>query len=188
MGGGSADAGATLRGLKELWALDISTEALEKIALSLGADVPICLHSTHAMACGIGEQLSSVSLPACAALIVNPGVEVSTKAVFEKGFSQFSDAKPDTPTEFTDFKALISALSLTKNDLRANAEVLAPEITHVLDTLRTVPTCGFTQMSGSGATCFGLFETVEKADAARVLLAQKKPAWHIYVTRLVSLV
>ncbi len=187
LGGGSADAAAVLRGLASLWELGADHEAvLHRIALGLGADVPVCLDCRPAFVSGIGEALSAPpELPACPVLLANAGVPVSTAAVFaarQGAYSsdgRFADA-PETA------QALAALLRERRNDLEPAARGLAPEIARVLARLETAPGCALSRMTGSGGTCFALFEDEAAADAAAGAIAAEQPTWWLYTTRLVG--
>jgi 4-diphosphocytidyl-2-C-methyl-D-erythritol kinase len=172
IGGGSADAAATLRLLREHWRL---TLPLHEIALSLGADVPVCLESRPARMGGVGEILSpSPELPFFGMLLVNPGVQVATADVFRARTSGFSPAAT-LPEVWPDAAAMAAALSALNNDLEAPAIALAPPIAKVLTTMRALPGALLARMSGSGATCFAIFATPAEAASAAASLHQ--PGW-----------
>ncbi len=166
IGGGSADAAAALRLLDRFWGLGLPAPELAGIALGLGADVPVCLPSEPARMGGIGELIGIAPvLPRCGLVLVNPGVPVSTAAVFRDRGETYSE--PATlPARWADAAALAADLAGLSNDLEAAAIRLCPPVEAALDWLRTQPGCRFARMSGSGATCFGLFDTA--ADAAAV--------------------
>jgi len=189
LGGGSADAAAVLRGLARLWRLGPEHHGLlRETALGLGADVPVCLESRAAYMAGIGELLSPPPpLPACAALLVNPGVPVPTGRVFAarqgpfSAVGQFGESPPDAP-------ALATLLAARRNDLEQPARAEAPEIGRVLTRLAAAPGCLLARMSGSGATCFGLFDGETAAARAAGAVARDRPAWWVQPTRLVHAV
>ncbi len=166
IGGGSADAAAALRLLCRLWDIHPLAPDLARIALSLGADVPACLLSRPVRMTGVGEGLSPLPpLPPCGLLLVNPGVPVATAAVFKARTAPFS-CPADLPDRWTDARRLASSLAAGGNDLQAPALGLAPVIGEVLAALRALPGCLLARMSGSGATCFGLFADGGSAAAA----------------------
>ena len=186
LGGGSADAAAVLRGLARLWRLGPEHAGdLQEVALSLGADVPVCLDSRAAHMAGIGERLSAPPcLPPCGVLLVNPGVPVPTGAVFAARRGPFSAADPieEAPQ---DAAALAALLRARRNDLEQPALAQAPEIGRVLARLAEVPGCHLARMSGSGGTCFGLFDDEAAATAAASAIARDGPSWWVEPTRLV---
>jgi len=179
IGGGSSDAAATLRGLCRLWRLAPEPEALAALALSLGADVPVCLDPRPWTMRGVGDDLIPAEpLPPAWLVLVNPGVAVATAAVFaQRKYLPFSEpASPAAPASFDD---LIEMLDTRRNELTDAAIWLAPAIAEVLAMLDGHPACRLARMSGSGATCFALCETEE--DAARVarFVARQRPAWWV---------
>lgn len=165
IGGGSADAAAALRLLCRFWGLDPSLP--DQLAGALGADVPVCVAGVPALMSGIGEILAPAPpLPDVGIVLVNPGVAVATPAVFRARSAAFSDPARFPAGGWTDADALATTLHTTRNDLEPPARQLAPAIDDVLDTLATIPGCLLARMSGSGATCFGLFPHPEAARAA----------------------
>ncbi len=167
IGGGSADAAAALRVLCRLWQVQPDLDALGTMALRLGADVPVCLSSHPSRMTGVGEELAPLPpLPACGLLLVNPGVTVSTAEVFRARGPGFSTAAR-LPTAWPDAAALAAALATCPNDLQEAACRIAPVIHAVLDALAALPGCLLARMSGSGATCFGLFPDPAASVAAR---------------------
>lgn len=174
IGGGSADAAAALRVLVQLWDLRLPLDRLRVIAQELGADVPACLNSVPARMQGIGGLLRAApSLPACGMVLLNPGVAVATPDIFRARSGEFSEI-PVLPAAWLDAAALAADLAELRNDLEAPAMELCPAIAPVLDWLRAQPDCLLARMSGSGATCFGLFADVENAVAA---VARAPASW-----------
>jgi 4-diphosphocytidyl-2-C-methyl-D-erythritol kinase len=155
IGGGSADAAAALRLLCRFWAV---SPDLTQLAQSLGADVPVCLRSLPALMSGIGEILAPAPLlPEAGLVLVNPGVAVSTPAVFRARTRGFSPQAAFPAAGWASAKALSHTLAETNNDLEAPARSLTPAISEALAALADAPGCHIARMSGSGATCFGLF-------------------------------
>jgi 4-diphosphocytidyl-2-C-methyl-D-erythritol kinase len=169
IGGGSADAAAALRVLADLWDLAPAERTiLPEIAVELGADVLVCLTSLPARMRGIGEEIDSVTLPLLHMVLVNPGVPVPTAAVFE-ALALLPGATGSQPLylqSWTQASCLLAWLADTHNDLQAPAIGLCPQITGALDALLGTSGCRFARMSGSGATCFGLYETAGEAEIA----------------------
>jgi 4-diphosphocytidyl-2-C-methyl-D-erythritol kinase len=166
IGGGSADAAAALRLLNRLWGCGLEPAALARIAAPLGADIPVCVASRPARMQGIGEMVSPApALPECGLLLVNPRVPVATPAVFRARQGGFS-APAELPAAWPDAARMASDLAQLGNDLEAPALSLCPVIAEVLAALRAAPGCLLARMSGSGATCFGLFATAAAASAA----------------------
>ena len=186
LGGGSADAAAVLRGLARLWRLGTErADELREVALGLGADVPVCLDSRAACMAGIGERLSAPPrLPPCGVLLVNPGVPVPTGSVFAARRGPFSAASPIDQAP-RDASALAALLRVRRNDLEKPAREQVPEIGLALARLAEAPGCLLARMSGSGGTCFGLFEDEAAAAGAAGAIARDHPAWWVQPTRLV---
>lgn len=177
IGGGSADAAATLVALCRLWGLTPDRQALMDLALGLGADVPVCLHGRAAQVTGVGEvMLPSPPLPPAWLVLCNPLVPVSTPEVFKTRRGRFNQASPLTEAP-ADAAALAAALRLRANDLTKAAVALAPEVGSVLVDLDALPGCLLARMSGSGATCFGLFADEAAARAGAARLAEARPQW-----------
>ena len=169
IGGGSADAAATLRLLARLWRLPPPPPGL---ALALGADVPVCLANTPARMQGIGETLAPApALPAFGLVLVNPGLAVPTPAVFKARTGPFRP--PATlPPSWPSAAAMARALAVTANDLEPPAISLSPVIADVLQALRAQPATLLARMSGSGATCLALCPTAPDAEAIAQKLAR----------------
>ena len=187
IGGGSADAAAALTGLSELWGIDgAGGPDLEKLALELGADVPACLFGSAAFIGGIGEEIArSPALPPAWLVLAHPGVALSTLEVFaarEGGFSEparFDDA-PESA------QALADILARRGNDLTAAACGLRPAIGDVLTVLEAADECLLARMSGSGATCFGLFDDAGGAARAAAIMSQNRPQWWVRAAPLLD--
>jgi 4-diphosphocytidyl-2-C-methyl-D-erythritol kinase len=183
LGGGSSDAAAALRLLAELNGVALSDPRIADAARATGADVPVCLDPRPRMMRGIGEILSEpLHLPSMPTLLVNPGVAVSTKDVFAalQVLSFDETARRDEAGNHS-----IPALIETGvNDLEAPAMRIAPVIAEVLAAVRALPRCGLARMSGSGATCFGLFENSRDAERGARSLAAAQPNWWVTATRL----
>jgi len=183
IGGGSADAAAALRLLALSWGLSVPPEALATIALRLGADVPVCLLRQPARMAGIGEVISQVPpLPEGLGLVlVNPGLACSTPAIFRAraaAGSTFSPSDAVPGRGFESAAALAEALSASGNDLEEPAIGMTPEIGAVLRAIAGTAGCRLARMSGSGATCVGLFATV--AEAAAAAAALHHPGWWVW--------
>lgn len=179
IGGGSADAAAALRGLVRLWRLVIDPPHLARLALALGADVPMCLAGRPVFVGGIGEHIDDAPpVPDCALVLVNPRCALPTPQVFARRAGPFSPAaRFATPAD--DARALADLLADRGNDLTAAAIAARPEVASVLDALAAAPGVLLARMSGSGATCFGLCETLSAAQAAARALASRHPQWWI---------
>ena len=179
IGGGSADAAAALRLLARWWKPPVDEAALLGIATSLGADVPACLRSETVRGEGRGDRLVSQDgsgLADMPLLLANPGIPLSTAEVFAAWDGEDKGAL-----------AIASPLATAlegRNDLEAAAVSRAPEIATLLETLARQPGAVLARMSGSGATCFALFETIAARDAARSAVAARHPRWWQLASRL----
>jgi len=167
LGSGSSDAAATLNALSRLWQIPEGAVDLPALALTLGADVPACLRAEPVFVGGIGEVLSPAPrLPKVDILLVNPGVQLVTGSVFEArrgGFNpeaRFGEAPQNV-------RALADLLKDRENDLTEAATRLSPVVREMLRAIESAPGCRLARMTGSGATCFGLFDDVETARRAR---------------------
>ena len=179
IGGGSADAAAALRLLCRFWDIAPAAEDLATLAQRLGADVPVCLAGRPAVMSGVGEILAPApQLPDVGIVLVNPGIAVSTPAVFRARSATFSQPAVFPSAGWPDAGALVESLKVTTNDLEAPARALAPVIGTVLENLATTPGCLLARMSGSGATCVGLFASPALARQARV--AVERPGWWVW--------
>lgn len=182
LGGGSADAAATLRALVELWRVAMPEEELFDLAAELGADVPMCLAGRPALVSGIGERLAPApALPASAILLVNPDVPLPTPSVFAARRGGFSPVRA-APRGWADLAALAGELAARGNDLADAAISLRSEIADVLRHLRAADGAAYAGMSGSGATCFAIFGDVAAARRAEAALPT---AWWRHAGRLV---
>ncbi|MFC3569656.1 4-(cytidine 5'-diphospho)-2-C-methyl-D-erythritol kinase [Paracoccus simplex] len=174
IGGGSADAAAVLR------ALEARPERLE----TLGADVPVCLASRPVRMRGLGEILTPLPpLPPLAVLLVNPGCGLSTPQVFKSLMRRDNPPMPDPLPDLSDAGMLIGFLQDCRNDLEAPAIALMPEISACLAAIRAEG-AQLARMSGSGATCFGLFAGAAEAEAARARIAAANPGWWVATSGL----
>ena len=177
MGGGSADAAATLRGLLRLAHVQIDTEILKRVALVLGADVPVCLRSTACRMTGIGDDISTIAgLPQPGIVLANPLQPCGTAAVFA-GLGLRAGQSFGTGVDF-------NKPTTWRNDLEASALTVAPVIAHVLSALRSEPVLTAVRMTGSGATCFGLAQSTSDAEAAARGLQARHPGWWIRAANL----
>lgn len=168
IGGGSADAAAALRLLNRLWGLDFPTGTLAEIGLTLGADLPVCVHAPRAQVMGgIGEALAPAPpLPPFWLVLANPGVATPTGAVFARLTSRDGRAARWAAEGYADAAALVAALGGTSNMLEDPARETTPQVGATLSALSALPGCLLARMSGSGATCFGIFAEAAPARAA----------------------
>jgi 4-diphosphocytidyl-2-C-methyl-D-erythritol kinase len=175
IGGGSADAAAALRLLCRLWGVAPDATALMNLAMRLGADVPVCLAGHASRMGGIGERLEPApALPDCGIVLINPGVAVPTAEVFRARHGTWS-SPAELAEGWRDAEAMAADLAGLRNDLEPAAIGLQPVIGEVLSALGGAPGCLMARMSGSGATCFGLFAGAEVARRAAAQLA--RPRW-----------
>jgi 4-diphosphocytidyl-2-C-methyl-D-erythritol kinase len=179
IGGGSADAAATLVACGNLWGVDPKLLNPTEVAAKLGADVPVCLRGVPAFMSGIGEVIDCApQLPDAWLVLVNPGEPLATKDVFKALAGRFS--KPMHRAGLDNLphaKALTDILHTFHNDLMAPARELLPAVGEVLDTLAATPGCLLARLSGSGPTCFGVFATEEAAQSAAKSIAAAHPRW-----------
>nr|WP_274630708.1 4-(cytidine 5'-diphospho)-2-C-methyl-D-erythritol kinase [Mesorhizobium shangrilense] len=185
VGGGSSDAAATLHALAGAWGMEMDGPELAEIALTLGADVPMCLAAKPLVARGIGEELSLVpNLLPLGLVLVNPGVPVLTADVFAALASSDNSPLPPLPVHL-DFHGVRNWLAITRNDLEPAARAIQPSIGAAIAALDKAGS-GFTRMSGSGATCFGLFESGNMAKRAAAAIRSRHPDWFVAATRTIS--
>jgi 4-diphosphocytidyl-2-C-methyl-D-erythritol kinase len=184
IGGGSADAAATLTALGQLWNVALPPARRDALALELGADVPVCLHGRAAFMGGIGEAITpSPPLPKLPLVLVNPGVPVATADVFRARKGGFSQAGRfgEPPA---DIAALARLLGSRRNDLTDAARAIAPAIGDVLQALDGAGSA-LARLSGSGATCFGIFADAAAAQSAAHRIAAARPGWWVRATETV---
>ncbi len=173
IGGGSADAAAALRLLARLWNAPLPVPAA---VARLGADVPVCLAGRPCRMSGIGDRLAPLDLPPFWILLANPGQPLATADVFAALSNRTNPPLP-APPNFPHADALFAWLASQRNDLELAAIAALPTITEVLAALAAQPGCRLARMSGSGATCFGLFAAEGPALAAAAALRSARPAW-----------
>ncbi len=186
LGGGSADAAAALDGLNQLWQLGLDEATLARLALQLGADVPMCRFGKPALISGIGETLKPApSLPQFSLVLVNPNRAVATADVFRRLTPPYGDPQPldRAPNTVGD---LAEALRQRGNGLADAASGLCPEIGDALARLAALEGCRLAQMSGSGATCFGLFADFTGAQNAAAALLALRPHWFVRACRVLD--
>lgn len=165
IGGGSSDAAATLRALSNLWEVP---QLPAQDVLALGADVPVCMSPEPQIMRGIGDELTTVvGLPPFWVVLVNPGVDCPTGSVFDR-LDQKQNAPMTAIPRFQGVPDLADWLRLQRNDLEKPARLVAPAISTVFDALDQ--DSAVARMSGSGATCFGIYETEAQAKTAAARL------------------
>lgn len=185
LGGGSADAAATLAGCLELWGqTDTPKLSDDRLAAQLGADVPVCRFGQPTQVGGIGETITAArGWPHTWLVLVNPRVPLSTADVFKAYDGHYHPSNQNTFAKGT-FSDFIEFLSGQRNDLTDAACAAAPVVHEVLQQLTGLSNCALARMSGSGPTCFGLFETQDTAERAAQKLAKKRQDWWVKATPL----
>ena len=186
LGGGSSDAAAALRLLARENGIGPGDGRMHEAARAVGADVPVCLDPRARIMRGIGEVLSDpIDLPELPAVLVNPGVAVPTKTVFG-ALAAPALIEPAQSDDFiainTDAASLVSLLTARRNDLEIPAIKIEPAIADVLAALQATPGCLLARMSGSGATCFGLFGSVGAAQDAAERMQAASTGWWVRLT------
>lgn len=172
IGGGSADAAAALELLARHWGL-----ALPKEIARLGADVPVCLSQGPQRMQGVGEILTPLPpLPTCHLVLVNPGVDVPTPAVFSALSDKNQPPMPEVIPPFVNLADFVDFLRLQRNDLAAPAIAREPVIASCLEALHDA---ALARMSGSGATCFGIYATAAEAEATANRISVAAPNWWV---------
>ncbi|MCV2867165.1 4-(cytidine 5'-diphospho)-2-C-methyl-D-erythritol kinase [Defluviimonas sp. WL0002] len=183
IGGGSADAAATLRAICRMTGRSVPDATTTAV---LGADVPVCLIGRPARMRGTGEILDPVpDLPPFHMVLANPGVSVSTPEVF-RALDQRDNAPLPALSGLASVGDLSGYLSVCRNDLEKAARELVPAIGDVIDALAARPGCLLARMSGSGATCFGIFPDRASADAAAAQLSAARPGWWVVAAPALS--
>lgn len=182
LGGGSSDAAAVLKAISRM-----TGQPIPESAITLGADVPVCLMGRAARMSGIGDKLESVAgMPMLNAVLVNPGRPVPTKLVFERLTCKENPPMPEQLPTGLSAAELTQWLGSMRNDLEAPAMKAEPVIAQVFETLSKTPGCLLTRMSGSGGTCFGIYKDRETANSAAGRLKEQNPAWWVSAVRLNS--
>jgi 4-diphosphocytidyl-2-C-methyl-D-erythritol kinase len=193
VGGGSADAAAALRLLAQLNGLPFDDERMLEIALETGADVPVCLASRACDMTGVGEGLLPLSLPIMPCVLVNPRVPVATKDVFNAlglrngellvGATDVfrGTAWPEAGASVEDW---VEVLAASSNDLEEPATRIQPVIGDVLAALNATNGAWLARMSGSGATCFAIYENTADAGRAAEQLRRNHPVWWVHAGTL----
>jgi 4-diphosphocytidyl-2-C-methyl-D-erythritol kinase len=182
IGGGSSDAAATLRALAKMRG---ETLPHPSAILGLGADVPVCLDGKPSRMSGLGEVLRPLPrLPKAWLVLANPGIAVATSAVFRDLARVDNPRMPEVLPTFQDFASFAAFLRTQRNDLEGPALTLAPTIAEVKSLIAAQAGCHLARMSGSGATCFGLFATSDAAKAAAEAIRSARPSWWVAAAQI----
>lgn len=188
LGGGSSDAGAALRLMREVLDLPVSDDRLDAVAAELGADGAACLWGRPVIAEGRGERLAPApELPPLDAVLVNPGVPVATPEVYRRfdAGGRFGDVTPPrVPDAFESAAELAAWLATLRNDLELPAIAAAPEVGAVLATLQGEPETLLARVSGSGGTCFALCASDIEAESLAERIEAMAPRWWVQRCRL----
>lgn len=192
LGGGSADAAATLLGLNTLWKVGFCIEKLAALGVSLGADVPACLYGKIAHIGGIGDQVTPLDMSVLdhlPTLLIKPPAPLSTPEIYQRYSASKKEFSPLKPIPTTSH--LIDTIALLKtyhNDLAPPAIAMLPEIESLLDLLAHQPGCLLARMSGSGPTCFAFFENTAALEKAAAEMTLQKPDYWIVQTAIAPLI
>ena len=194
IGGGSADAAAALRLLARLNDLSLDDERLLDVALATGADVPVCLASRACDMTGVGETLMPLTPPKMPCVLVNPRVPVATKDVFEAlglrhgelliGATDVVMQASSWPEDGGSLEEWVEAFAASANDLEAPATKIQPLIGEVISALNSTNGAWLARMSGSGATCFALYENTAEAQRGASKIQLEHPSWWVHAGTL----
>ncbi|HET6223569.1 MAG TPA: 4-(cytidine 5'-diphospho)-2-C-methyl-D-erythritol kinase, partial [Dongiaceae bacterium] len=190
LGGGSADAAALLRAVRQANPERAGAIPWHELAARLGADVPVCLAGKPALMRGIGDRIAPLGVAPgaapLAAVLVNPRLALATAQVFQARAVRAASPRPPAAGAFANREVLIAHMRAVGNDLEAQAVALLPVIADLEAALAAQPGCLLAAMSGSGPTCFGIFDTEASADRAAAALRRAQPLWWVVQTRLDS--
>lgn len=179
IGGGSSDAAAMIWGLLEWWGISSQSHFLPGLMARLGADVPVCLSCKPSRIRGIGDIIDTApDMAEVALVLVNPAKPCITADIFRLYGGSFKEPQ-SMPETLADFDTLIAFLGEQDNDLYDAACGMVPEIGNVINALDGQAGCALARMSGSGATCFGLFKDEETAKAAAATIKEENPDWWV---------
>lgn len=178
IGGGSADAAALIWGVVKQWGKPTDQDEFQKFMLELGADVPVCYQCDNTFVEGIGESISPVNhFPEIPIVLINPLKPCPTGAVFKSFSGNFS--RPIQMPDNLSLDALIDFIAQQRNDLEKPACAVIEDITNILNALNFTDGCRLARMSGSGATCFALFDSVAHSENAAAMIKQENPDWWV---------
>jgi 4-diphosphocytidyl-2-C-methyl-D-erythritol kinase len=186
LGGGSSDAAATLRALARLWGLDPLDVRLHAVAESLGADVPACLLQYPVVVGGRGEIISQApALPAAWLVLVNPCIPLATADVFRQ-FSEPGSQSAPLGKAPAGLDAMVAALMARSNDLEQPAMRIVPQISEIIETISKSDGCLLARMSGSGATCFGIYAAEATAVTAAAQISNGHDSWWVSTAQMLT--
>ena len=185
LGGGSSDAAAAIRGLSRLWKIDLpEVDHLMKI----GSDLPVCINQKTQHMKGCGEVLRTINtFPELPILLVNPLKKISTQVVFQKLKNKQNSPLSKYEKLSRTKKDWINWLSSQRNDLMEPALLIEPVISEVLQLISNQTSVKKVSMSGSGATCFGVFENKYDCDLAMKMISRERPEWWTVSTEIISI-
>ena len=194
IGGGSADAAAALRLLARLNGLELDDPRIIEVAKLTGADVPVCIKSLACVMTGVGETLQPLNLPIMPCVMVNPGVPVATRDVFNAlglrsgelliGATDVLLQDREWPEEKASLEDWVESLAANSNDLEAPALRIQPVIGQVIAALSATNGAWLVRMSGSGATCFAIYENTAEAQRAAEKIRRDHPGWWVHAGTL----
>ena len=194
IGGGSADAAAALRLLAQLNGLAPDDPRILEVAQLTGADVPVCVASRACVMTGVGETLLPLALPTMPCVMVNPCVPVATKDVFNAlglrngellvGATDVFLQDGSWPEQGASLEDWVETLAASSNDLEAPAMKIEPVIGEVISALSATNGAWLSRMSGSGATCFALYENTADARRAADQIRSAHPGWWVHAGTL----
>jgi 4-diphosphocytidyl-2-C-methyl-D-erythritol kinase len=185
MGGGSSDAATTIHLLNKLWDLNLTADQIKETCLKIGSDVYPCFNNRPAYFSGMGEKIENLtSFPKVNAVLINPLKTVITKDIFQQRAQIYSDIILKKPLHFHNQQDLIEFLFMQKNDFQDTTIKQVPEISMIIDSLNNIPNCLLARMSGTGATCFGIFNDSIEAENAASQIMQQYPEWWVKATNL----
>lgn len=181
LGGGSSDTATTLKLLNQFWQLQLSIETLCELGATLGADVPACIYATPAFVSGIGEKITPITLSEknIFVLLVNPNHALSTQKIFQHYHDDHA-----VFTESRVHQTDLDWIAAQHNDLEKYAIAALPVLSELLDALANQPGCVFSRMSGSGATCFGIFNRLSLLKDAEKNIRKKFPSYWVLATKI----
>lgn len=186
IGGGSSDAAAVIHLLSDYFDKEITAELIDQLC-NLGADIPVCIAQNNCHMAGIGEKITPLNMPDLHLILINPLKTVSTPEIFKHyRHSDQHFSSPQTLPDISETSSLIAHLKATSNDLQSPAMTLLPCIQGIISRLEQDPNCLMARMSGSGATCFGIYTNQEKAKEAMHKLQQHYPNYWIVADYLMS--